>query len=167
MKKGFVSLIFILLLLSIIFFVFQQEVSFNASAFKAIEFFFQSENAFFERSVIEENIDFLVKKTIESELRAKNISSKKINKKVAEKLDFFFTRLKEKGVFFSVNDESFDKTNLSNSFKVTVLAVSEHIFIAFFNVLPTSKIHAFKEESMLFQQIFLPSNYMQEVLVIV
>lgn len=70
----------------------------------------EMEKAFFRRAEIENNIDFLIKKTIEKEILSKNTDPKKIKEKVAQKIAEFAeqnTRQdeKEQTYFFMENSE--------------------------------------------------------------
>jgi len=155
--KAFTSLLFLLLFLSISLFFFQNDLKQEKQSLDSLSFFFEAENASFQRSIIEKNIDFILNETIQKELKQKNIDSIKIKKKLIEKINSFFSEIKNEGIYFDQLNEK--------KIKLVIFALNENIFFGFFSV--AENVNGFLFKPKIKQQIMLPKNYEMQVIVFV
>lgn len=151
--NGFPALVMLLsfLLLTSIIVVYSE--SNTKKDYELIDFLISAEKASFERKIIEENIHYLIKKTLSEEAEKKNIGPVVAKKAVMFKLNAYFDKLpltKKPSLI-----------EMDGSIKVLITVVKRVVFSQFFN--------SGKDLELSFpvgdfnQSVLIPKNYSVQV----
>gem|GEM_PF-2755979 len=175
MKKGFFSIILVLAVLELSLSVLDAKNAVAKETQAISKQTLEIEKAFFRRAEIENNVDFLVKKTLEKELLAKNLDPQKIRQKVAERITNFsksFGKDKEKTSFFieeNHNKNAIAQERLEDATQVLVVSQKGITFAVFYftgGINNDKKFKAEISEGNYFSQFEMPAGYMAKAVVV-